>query len=126
PGRSTAHTTCSVSSSDFQFGRAASTKRAPRPLRRGPLSDRTDLYGTDARQGAAGREGDGVVEILDVDEHIPAQMLARLRERTIGQEPFAVAHPDAGCRGRRVQRVAAQVLRSEERRVGKGCGAGGS
>jgi hypothetical protein len=73
-------------------------------LRRRALPDRTDLYGTDARQRASGREGNRLVEVLDVDEHIPAEMLARLGERAIGQEALAVrtltlVAVDVGCSG---------------------------
>src|SRR5215471_11907791 len=83
-------------------------RRRPR-LDRRPFSDRTDLYRTNARQRPSGREIDGLVEVLDVDEHIPAEMLPRFGERSVGQEAFAVAHPDGRCRGRRMERVAPEV-----------------
>ena len=69
-----------------------------RRLRRRALSHRPDLDGAGASQGHAGRDGDGLVEILDVDQHVAAELLAGLRERTVGHEGFAVAHADAGRR----------------------------
>ena len=38
-----------------------------------------------------------------LDHEVAAELLARLRERAVGDEPFAVAHADAGRRGGRVQ-----------------------
>src|SRR5436309_1008548 len=85
------------------------TSRAP-TLPRRALPHGPDFDG--ARTGQRNSCGDrnGFVEILDVDEHVAAELLAGLRERTVGHEPLAVAHPDAGRRRRRVQRRAAQIL----------------
>src|SRR5438309_3637335 len=60
------------------------------------LDYRPDLDGTLARHGNPCRNGNSLVEIPGVDEEVAAQLFARLRERTVGHEPFAVAHPDAG------------------------------
>src|SRR5262245_6524658 len=78
--------------------------------RRRPFSHRSDLDGRRARQWTARGEGDRLVQILDVDEHVTAKMLTRLGERTVGQETLAVPHPDGRRRRRRVERVTAQVL----------------
>src|SRR5262245_64266448 len=77
-------------------------------LLRRALSDGPHLDGAHAGQRAASREGDRVVKVVDVDEHIPAELLARLRERPVGQQALAVAHANAGGRGHWMQR------RSEE------------
>src|SRR5438128_7703066 len=69
-----------------------------------------DLDGARAGQWNSCGDGDGFVEVLDVDEHVAAELLAGLRERTVGHEALAVAHPDAGRRRRRVQRETAQIL----------------
>src|SRR5437867_1828692 len=81
-----------------------------RTLCRRTLPHRPDLDGARAGQWNSCGDGDGFVEILDVDEHVAAELLAGLRERTVGHEALAVAHPDAGRRRRRVQRGTAQIL----------------
>ena len=48
--------------------------------------------------------------VLGVDQEVAAELFARLRERAVGHQPFAVAHPDAGRRRRRVQRGGGQIL----------------
>ena len=68
------------------------------PLRRWAFPHRPDFDGTHARHWNPCGDGDRLVEILDVDEHVAAELLARFRKRTVGHEPFAVAHPDAGRR----------------------------
>src|SRR5439155_19234487 len=85
------------------------TSRAP-TLPRRALPHGPDFDGARTGQRNACGDGDGFVEILDVDEHVAAELLAGLRERPVGHEPLAVAHPDAGRRGRRVQRRAVQML----------------
>src|SRR5262245_1587630 len=42
-------------------------------------------------------DGDRRVEISGVDQEVAAQLLARLRERPVGHEAFALANPHAGC-----------------------------
>src|SRR5437016_7941731 len=87
-----------------------SLERAAPTLFRRALPHGPDFDGARTGQRNSCGDGDGFVEILDVDEHVAAELLAGLRERTVGHEPFAVAHPDAGRRRRRVQRRAAQIL----------------
>jgi hypothetical protein len=60
------------------------------------LLHRPDLDGPFARHGNPCGNADRLVEILCLDEEVAAQLFPRLREWTIGHEPFAVAHPDAG------------------------------
>ena len=68
------------------------------PLCRRALPHRPDFDGARAGQRNSCGEGDGFVEILDVDEHVAAELLAGLRERTVGHQPLTIAHPDAGRR----------------------------
>src|SRR5215831_4101149 len=89
---------------------AADANASAGALRRGPLADRTDLYRTNASQRPARRKGQGRVEVLDVDEHVAAEILARLRKRPVGQEALAVAHPHRRRCRRRMKRVTTQVL----------------
>src|SRR5215831_1639565 len=91
-------------------GCAADAHASAGALRRGPLADRTDFYRTNARQRPARRKGQGLVEIFDIDEHVAAEILARLSERPVGQEALAVAHPHRRSCRRRMKRVTAQVL----------------
>src|SRR6266568_5021576 len=74
------------------------------------LHYRPDFDGAGACRWNPCGDADRLVEILGVDQEVAAELLARLRERTIGHEPFAVAHPDAGRRRRWVQRVGRQIL----------------
>ena len=60
--------------------------------------------------GSSCSDGDGLVAIRDLDEHVATELLACFGKRTVGHEPFAVAHPDAGRRRRRVQRGATPIL----------------
>src|SRR5882724_13525323 len=55
-------------------------------------------------------DADRLVEVLDVDQVEAAEMFARFLERTVGHKPFAVAHPNAGCRRDRVQRSSDHIL----------------
>src|SRR6516164_4036148 len=89
-------------------GRAGSD--APAALCRGALPNRADLDRTDTRQRPAGRERNGLVGVLDGDEHIPAEVLVRLGEWAVRQESLAVPHANAGRRRRRVERVPVDVL----------------
>src|SRR5881296_3450198 len=74
------------------------------------LDDWPDLDGALARRGNPCGDGDGLVEILGIDEEVAAQLFTRLRERTVGHEPFAVAHPNARRHCCWVQRVGGQIL----------------
>src|SRR5438034_1339335 len=74
------------------------------------LHYRPDFDGADTCPWNPCGDADRLVEILGVDQEVAAELFARLRERTIGQQPFAVAHPDAGRRRRWVQRVGGQIL----------------
>jgi hypothetical protein len=47
--------------------------------------------GARARGGNPCSDGDGFVEIFGLDQVVAPELLARLRERTVGREPFAVA-----------------------------------
>ncbi len=49
------------------------------------------LNGARARGGNSCGDGDGFVEIFSLDQVIAAELLARLGERTVSHEPFAVA-----------------------------------
>ena len=54
-----------------------------------------------AAPGIFGRPLDRVVEVLGFDQVEAAELLARLRERAVGEHPLAVAHADrGGGRGR--------------------------
>src|SRR5262249_62201319 len=79
-------------------------------LRRRAFSHRPNFDGPHARHGTSRGDGDRLVAIRDVDEHVATEVLMRFRKRTVGHEPFAAAHPDAGGRRRRVQRGASQIL----------------
>src|SRR5262245_11173098 len=88
-------------------------------LPRRSLPHRPDLDGPHPGQGPAGGEGDGLVQVRDVDEHVAAQVLARLGEGPVRQHPLAFPDPDTG-RGRgRVERVACQILPLRRELVGQ-------
>src|SRR5262245_14464146 len=89
---------------------ASSPRRATRTLRRWAFPHRPDFDGAHAGHGPSCGDGDGLVAIRDIDEHVPTELLACFGKRTVGHEPFAVAHPDAGRRRRRVQRGATPIL----------------
>src|SRR5262245_11982251 len=70
-----------------------------------PDFDRADARGRDTRGDAY-----GLVEILGLDQVVAAELLARFREWTVGDKPFAAADLDRS-RGRgRMQLRAAHVL----------------
>src|SRR5499426_2833386 len=58
------------------------------------LDYRPHLDGAFARHGNPSGNADRLVEIVCLDKEVAAQLFSRLRERTIGHKPFAVAHPD--------------------------------
>src|ERR1700686_1595545 len=53
---------------------------------------------------------DCLVEVLGVDQEVAAQLVASLREWTVGHQPFAVANADTRRRGCWVERPGAQIL----------------
>src|SRR5260370_9363693 len=57
------------------------------------LHDRPDFHGAQACPRMPCGDADRFVEILGVDQVEAAKNLARLRERTVGHEPFAISHP---------------------------------
>src|SRR5712692_8738327 len=71
---------------------------------------RADFDGAFARAGNAAGNVDGFIEVFGVDQVITAQLLARLRERTVGHEPFAVTDLHAGSGRDRLQRTGGQKL----------------
>jgi hypothetical protein len=62
------------------------------------LHDRPDFDGAQACPWNPCGDADRLVGILGVDQELAAELFVRLRERSVGDERFAVAHPDAGCR----------------------------
>jgi hypothetical protein len=89
---------------------ASSPGRATRTLRRWAFPHRPDFDGAHARHGPSCSNGDGLVATRDIDEHVATELLVCFGKRTVGHEPFAVAHPDDGRRRRRVQRGATPIL----------------
>src|SRR5438309_6280935 len=67
------------------------------------LHHRPNLDGPEACAWNPSGDVDRLVEIPGVDEEVAAQLFPRLGERTVGHEPFAFAHPDAGRRRNGVQ-----------------------
>src|SRR5688572_23293472 len=53
-------------------------------LRRSAFSHRTDLDGARPGQRNSGGNGDRLVQVLDVDQHVAPELLADLRERAVG------------------------------------------
>src|SRR5712691_1421563 len=76
----------------------------------GHLHHRPNFDGPQACAWNPSGDVDRLVEIPGVDQEVAAQLFARLRERTVGHEPFALAHPDAGRRRNRVQRGGSKIL----------------
>src|SRR5258708_11590840 len=66
--------------------------------------------GARAHGGNVCGDGDGFVEIFGLDEVIAAELLARLSERTVRHEAFAIAQADAGGCRRRLQLRTGQPL----------------
>jgi hypothetical protein len=66
------------------------------------LEDRADLNRAFARCRNASGDVDGGVQVPGVDQEEPAELLPRLGEGTVGDEPPPVAHLDAGGRGNRL------------------------
>jgi hypothetical protein len=78
-----------------------------RPAR--DLHDRPDFDGAHACPWNTCGDADRVGEIVGVDPGGAAERFAGLREQPGGDERFAVTHPDAGRRRRRLQRVGGQI-----------------
>src|SRR2546428_3540044 len=74
------------------------------------LHQRPNFDGPQACAWDPSGDVDRLVEILGVDQKVAAQLFARLRERTVGHEPFAFAHPDAGRRRNRMQWGGGEIL----------------
>src|SRR2546426_7268652 len=74
------------------------------------VNDRPDLDRAATGHGNPRRDGDRLVEIARIDQEIAAQLLLGLRERTVGHYPFALAYPDAGRRGGRLERGGGEIL----------------
>src|ERR1700687_4839374 len=74
------------------------------------LDTRPDFDGAFAGPRNPGGDAYRLVEILGVNHEEAAELLARLRKRTVGHEPLAITHPDAGCRRDWVQRSRGQIL----------------
>src|SRR6266513_1284226 len=75
----------------------------------GDLHDRPNLHRPQRGARKPARDVDRLVQIPDVDDEVAAELLARLRERTVGHDPFAVPHPDAGRRRHGVQRGGGEI-----------------
>src|SRR5712691_1815265 len=76
------------------------------------LHDRSDFDRAHARRWNPGGNVNSLVETPGVDQVVAAELLACLRERTVGDEPLAVAHPHAGRRRRRLQLGTGKILTS--------------
>src|SRR6266545_5854654 len=74
------------------------------------LYDRPDFDCAPACHGNPLGDGDRLVEIPGVDQEVAAQLFARLRKRTVGDESFALAYLDAGRPRRRVQWGGSEIL----------------
>src|SRR3989442_2092738 len=74
------------------------------------VNDRPDLDRAATGHGNPRRDGDRLVEIARIDQEVAAQLLLGLRERAVGHYPFALAYPDAGRRGGRLERGGGEIL----------------
>src|SRR5262245_10177964 len=74
------------------------------------LPHRPDFYRSDARVRNPSSDADRLVEILGMDQKVAGDLLARLHERTVGHETFAVADPHDGRRRRLLQGRSAQIF----------------
>src|SRR5215217_9628999 len=73
------------------------------------LHDRPDLDRPAADVGDPGRDLDGLVQVLGLDNVEAAELLLGLGERPVGAEGLALAHPDGGGGGGRLERLAGLV-----------------
>src|SRR5262245_42075813 len=74
------------------------------------LSHRPDLDRSNARSRNPSSNADRLIEILGMDQEVAGDLLARLHERTVGHETFAVADPNDRRRRRRLQRRSTQIF----------------
>src|SRR5438552_10709823 len=74
------------------------------------VNDRPDLDRAATGHGNPRRDGDRLVEIAGIDQEVAAQLLLGFRERAVGHYPFALAYPDAGRRGGRLERGGGEIL----------------
>src|SRR5438552_3913155 len=86
------------------------------------VNDRPDLDRAATGHGNPHGDGDRLVEIARIDQEVAAQLLLGLRERTVGHYPFALAYPDAGRRGGRLERGGGEVLARGAEFVRQLCG----
>src|SRR5262249_59152242 len=69
-----------------------------------------DLDRSDARSWNPSSDADRLVEILGMDQEVTGDLLARLHERAVGHEAFAVADPNDRRRWCRLQRRSTQIF----------------
>src|SRR5262249_18362357 len=62
----------------------------------GQLDHRPDFNRTPPRSRDPRGNVHRFVEILRLNQVVPAELLPRFRERTVGHQTFPVSHPDAG------------------------------
>src|SRR5436309_3785645 len=86
------------------------------------VNDRPDLDRAATGHGNPRGDGNRLVEIAGIDQEVAAQLLLGLRERTVGHHPFALAHPDAGRRGGRLERGGGEILARGTELVRQLCG----
>src|SRR5688572_12594704 len=82
----------------------------PWPSALAEFLNRPDLDRSDPRRGDLGRNLDGVVEVLRIDEVIAAKLLLRFGEGAVGARDLAIADPHGGGRLGRLERLAADVV----------------
>src|SRR5579871_639282 len=74
------------------------------------LQDRPDLDGSKPRPREPARDLDRLVEVWDIDQEVSSKLLARLRERAVGDEALALPHPHARRRGHGLQGRGVEIL----------------
>lgn len=72
--------------------------------------DLSYLDGADWSAGVFGGNGNGFVLVASMDQVEAAEEFAGLSERTVGNEPFALADADTGGSGDGMQRGGSDVL----------------
>src|SRR5713226_1629508 len=80
-----------------------------RCLRR-PLEDGPHFHDAPLRRRNPRGDGDRFVEILGFNQVVAAELLTRLRVRTVRDEPFAVTLTDTSGHGRRLQLVTGHIV----------------
>src|SRR5205823_14253853 len=76
----------------------------------GNFHHRPDLDGSETGCGNSFRNTDRLIEILRIDQVIPAELFTSFGEWPIRYEPFALAHTDTCGRRNRVQRRRTQIF----------------